>query len=170
MSSLQRISRFARVSRWIVYATVLGVVAARLAQAWILAGGAARVGRIGAELDRTQSPSWPQWMVDVTATAVLIAGLLRLLRLLRCYEAGQPFRSETAGHLRAFALAVMGSVLVQYGLPLMLAASGIEAFGPPHLILPASQLWTLLTSGLFLLITQVMTQAQHLAEDNEQIV
>jgi hypothetical protein len=170
MSSLQRISRLARLGRWTVYATLAGVVAARLAQAWILAGGEARVGGVGMDFDTALPYSWAQWTVDALAALVLILGLWRLLRLLRCYEQGQPFRAETAGHLRAFALSVMGSVLLQRGLPLLLAALGVEAFGLPHLVLPASELWTLLTSGLFLLITQVMVQAQHLAEDNEQIV
>ena len=134
MSSYEKISRLARLSRWIVYAALA------------------------------------LWTVGTLAAAVLVVGLWRLLRLLRCYEARQPFRAETAGHLRAFALAAIGSVLLQRGLPLLLAAFGVEAFGPPHLVLPAAELWTLLTSGLFLLITQVMTQAQRLAEDNEQFV
>lgn len=168
-SSMMRLH--AAIGRRLVLATMAATGATRAVAAWAVLGGATGFGGFGIDASSARNAGWPGWWVDTVAAAVLVAGLLQLMRLLRRYEQERPFNADTALHLRNFALALVVSVLVQRLLPVFLSTLGASAaFGPPHLTLFTSDLWIVLIGGLLWLIAHVMVEAERLSADNEQIV
>lgn len=108
--------------------------------------------------------------VPAAAALVLVAALvglalLRLLRMLRRIETGQPFR--TAGELRSFAF-----WLLLAGLAGALAGPVAAALGggEVELSLDLATLLGLLLIGLLFLVARLLDEAQAVADDASQIV
>ena len=108
------------------------------------------------------------------ASLLLLGGLYRLCRLMRLFEIGEFFSVAATRHLRAFALSLIGAVVVDALVPpllmLGLGLAGSANVQAISLQLDGSDLWTLLIGAMFFVITSLMVEARQLAEDNEQIV
>lgn len=174
-SALVKAIRVARVLR---VAVVLLILALAAGQAWLWVDG------------RDAATGWVQvhawWSADagvhprvalLASTAgllVLLYGLLRLTRMLRRFEAGDFFGIDSVRHLRAFALTLLLSTLLDVLLaPLLLLGLRLAGSGDVHgivLAFDAGDAWMLLVGTLFFLITWILAEARRAAEDSAQIV
>lgn len=169
----------ARRAQALRYSLVLAMLALVLANGWCWWAGA---GRFGAGWVFVQSewpaggdaPAWVPLLAASLASLLLLGGLYRLCRLMRLFEAGEFFSVAATRHLRAFALSLMGAVVVDALAPpllmLGLRLAGSAQVQALSLRLDGTDLWTLLIGALLFLITSLMVEARQLAEDNEQIV
>lgn len=157
------ITRLAKVLRWVSLGTIAGVLAVRV-YAIAVPGNHFVVQRLPESL-----LEHPVIVNVLTWSVVLLVcyGLLRMTQLARLYEKGQIFSLATAKHWRVIALCLLLKAILRVAAPVL---SALFTPGEFNLILESSDYWDLLVAGLFYLIAQIMTQAQLLAEDNEQIV
>ncbi len=122
-------------------------------------------------------PSVQRWLGGALASvnlALLIYGGFRLHRMLQEIEAGALFATATIGHLRAFAGAILLSViatLVQLPLRELLFRL-IWGDGAYRLKLSVNsqELQLILICGVFYLIATIMQEGQRLADDNAGFV
>lgn len=122
-------------------------------------------------------PSVQRWLGAALASAnlaLLIYGGFRLQRMLQEIEAGALFAVSTIGHLRAFAGAILLSVLAAIvQLPLReLLFRVIWGNGAYSLKLSVNsqELQLILICGVFYLIAAIMQEGQRLADDNAGFV
>lgn len=171
--------RARRKARWLRYAitsvmVVIVVVDLLLAWRWL----AHRPGDFGflhagapSQLD-----SHPRLMLIACATLSLIYiyGLHRLVRLMRLFELGEFFSLDATRHLRAFALSLLSGTIAGCLLPpieLVLARlAGLNHIHAVTIRMDDSDVWMILISSLFFVITWIMGEARQLAEDNQLIV
>ena len=109
----------------------------------------------------------------LTGTPLAIA-LWRLMRMLRAIERGEIFTSTTVRELRGFALFVMisalASILVQPVIALIAGlASGADRV-QLSLTFDLNDFFILLVSVLLFFVARLFSEAQRIADENEQIV
>lgn len=172
----ETVVRRARVLRHVLMLAMLAVVAVN---AWLWWHGAGRYdagwmsiyGEWPADFG---GEAWVPLLTASLASAWLLGGLYRLGRLMRLFEAGEFFSMAATRHLRGFALSLIGTVAVNALVPpllmLGLHLAGRTKMRAISLQLDASDLWALLISALFFLVTSLMVEARRLADDNEQII
>lgn len=176
MLSFDTVARRAQALRYLL---VLAMPALALANGWLWLAGANRFGAgwvsVYSEWPAgSDAPSWVPLLAASLASLLLLGGLYRLCRLMRLFEVGEFFSAAATRHLRAFALSLIGAVVVDALVPpllmLGLRLAGRADVQAISLQLDGSDLWTLLIGALFFVITSLMVEARQLAEDNEQIV
>lgn len=176
MLKLDTVARRARALRYLLVLTMLAMVVVN-GWLWWRGAGSRGAGWISITSDwptGTEGIAWVPLLVASLASLVLLGGLYRLCRLMRLFERGEFFSVAATRHLRAFALTLIGAVVVDVLVPPLLML-GLRLAGSANvqavsLRLDGADLWTLLVGALFFLVTSLMAEARQLAEDNEQIV
>jgi hypothetical protein len=169
----------ARALRWMALATMAGLLAYL---AWVcLAAGRVLVtnswgaiGRLDPGLDSFDyAHPWTMPLVEGPSVGLLFYGLWRLVRLTRLYEHGRLFDAAAARHLRVFSWCLFLSQLAEFGAEALLRLGmwlTIPHIGPVPLRFSTVALWAMLLSFLVLLLSRILSEAQLIAADNEQIV
>ncbi len=126
----------------------------------------------GLAVDRPAA-QWAALLVGIATTPLFVAARVRLVRVLRCIEAGWPFAREAVGHLRAFAGWVFVASLAPLVLPTM-ANLGlrllVDTADRLSIVLEDGDLFLPLFSGLLYIIARLVGQAQAVADENRQII
>jgi hypothetical protein len=110
------------------------------------------------------------WGYGTLALGITGYGLLRLLRLMRMYEAGAVFDRQAPAHLSAFAICIaLRELLDIVALPLlsMVATDGVR---PTSFNIDSSTMHVLFITLLFFLMSRIMAAAYVVADDNERII
>lgn len=110
----------------------------------------------------------------VSVSMIYLAGLYRLVKLMRVFEQGEFFSVRAVGHLRAFALSILLAVLAGCLFPTLelLAAHilGLNRDASISFSVDSSDVWLGLVSALFFIIALIMSEAGKVAEDSQLIV
>lgn len=173
-------ARAKKQARWLRYA-VLVVIALIVAGNIVLAAGGTGPRANGAMLWMTvtlspPSETYPRLKaIDVPIVSlVFVAALYRLVRLMRQFEQGDFFSVRAMGHLRAFALLLLITAVVDCLLPpvTMYVAhlAGMHEVRSIEFGIDGDDVWVGLVGAIFLTITTAMGEARKLAEDNDLIV
>jgi hypothetical protein len=116
---------------------------------------------------------WTMPVVEGPSVLLLFYGLLRLVRLMRLYEAGLVFDPQAASHLRVFAWCLFGSQVAEFGSETVLRLTMyilMPQIRPVPLRINTQELWSVFMSVLVLLLARVLSQAYLIAEENKQII
>lgn len=159
--------QIARSARRLRLATIIcaGLVLTFAAVAVSLALGGSDL----AEVRMTGEP-----LSAAVAAALLAAGLWRLIRMLRKFEAGETFEGGAIGDLRGFTLftllAALASVFLEPAMDLASALLNRDRHFTLTFGISGSDLFLILTSTLLFFVTRLLREAQRIAEENSQIV
>lgn len=166
-------------ARWLRYGVlvvmaliVLSNIALALPGGWETANGYVEITR---SFTRTLA-DYPHLVTIEIALESLIclAGLYRLVKLLRLFESGEFFSARAVRHLRAFALSLLLITLAGCFMPpLELLAARVLGIGHVTAIsfdIDSSDVWSGMISAVFFVIALIMGEAGKLAEDNGLIV
>jgi hypothetical protein len=176
MLKFDTVARRAQALRYLLVLTMSALV---LVNGWLWWAGASRFGAGWVSIysewpTGSDALAWVPLLGASLASLLLLGGLYRLCRLMRLFEIGEFFSVAATRHLRAFALSLIGAVVVDALVPpllmLGLGLAGSANVQAISLQLDGSDLWTLLIGAVFFVITSLMVEARQLAEDNEQIV
>lgn len=105
---------------------------------------------------------------------IYLAGLFRLIKLMRLFEEGEFFSARGVRHLRAFALSLLLASIAGCVLPPLLLM-GARMLGVDHVTvlrvgLENSDMWQGFISAVFFVVAMILGEARQLAEDNQLIV
>lgn len=174
MESSPKLARGARRLYWASLLSLLVVAATILYAAADLAwgvgvGSAIRLGDGGGALHGDQL------LTAVVSGVVFALGLWRLARMARRIEAGELFAPATIADMRAFTALVLASALVSILLPPLVAFARALATAPPGarqvtLSFSGGDFFGLLVSAILFLVARLLTEAQRIADDMNQIV
>lgn len=145
-----------------LYAGVAGIMGlGQSADVHILSNDGAAAGRIGL-------------IAAMLTAAPLAVGLWRLMRMLTEIQRGQIFTAVTVRELRGFALFVMISALVGIIAEPLLTVAAALASGADgvsvKLTFDLNDFFILLVSVLLFFVARLFSEAQRIADENEQIV
>jgi hypothetical protein len=111
---------------------------------------------------------------NALVSLVYLAGLYRLVRLMRLFEQGEFFSVLAVAHLRAFALSLLLATVVGCALPALelwvAHLMGSEHVTAIAVAVDSSDLWQGFISALFFVVAVILGEARQLAEDNQLIV
>ncbi|MFC5476596.1 DUF2975 domain-containing protein [Massilia suwonensis] len=117
---------------------------------------------------------WSGMLCALPALLLLVYAFLRLDRMLRACASGRMFALETVGHMKAFAAALLGALLLTVLEPALRALVWrLVAGGPPRPVnvgVSSEELMLVLICALFFVVASMMHEARRLAEDNEGFV
>lgn len=170
--------RKARWLRYVIVTMMLALVASNIALCWLGAGSHTARGialNLRVSDDLLQHPVLA--LIDsALVSLIFLAGLYRLVRLMRLFEQGEFFSARAVRHLRVFALSLLLGTLAGCLLPAMelVIARLLTAHKPAPMTLSfgvdSSDVWLAMIGALFFTIAWIMEEAGQLAEDNELIV
>jgi hypothetical protein len=170
--------RKARWLRYVIATMMLALVAANIALGWLGAGSHAVRGialNLSVTDDLLQHPTLA--LIDsVLVSLIFLAGLYRLVRLMRLFEQGEFFSARAVRHLRVFALSLLLGTLASCLLPAveLVIARLLTAHEPAPMTISfnvdSSDVWMAMIGALFFTIAWIMEEAGQLAEDNQLIV
>lgn len=173
-------ARAKRQAKWLRYAVLLLIALIVLGNVLLATGGTGpRPSGATVWLTASFSPSLDKYpglvAIDVAIVSlVFVAGLYRLVRLMRQFEQGDFFSVRAMGHLRAFALLLLVAAVVDCLLPavIMLVAhlAGMQEVRSIEFGIDGTDVWVGMVGAILLTITTAMGEARKLAEDNELIV
>ena len=171
-TSLERVTRLARLLKLLVWAALSATVALHLllwlggSPHWLAEGWGAAV----QVLVETAGDRLVGLLVTLPATLLMAYGLYRLARMLARFERGDVFSITSIGHLRAFGLATLASgiaSLLESPLLALILGPETDRF---QLVIRSSDLWTVLIGALMFVIGEIMVEARRIAAENAEIV
>ncbi|MET3132007.1 hypothetical protein AAKU55_002277 [Oxalobacteraceae bacterium GrIS 1.11] len=183
-SKYAKISQLARSTRWVLSLALVGGALFWAALTWQLIKG--QFGGLpqstGAYLvPGVGFPNGPDgqllaahpmlvWGYGTLALGITGYGLLRLVRLMRMYEAGAVFDRQAPAHLSAFAICiVLRELLDIVALPLLSLVTP-DGMRSASFNIDSSTMHVLFITLLFFLMSRIMAAAYVVADDNERII